>query len=47
MNKAKEKQSILIVDDEKNTRDGLERALRTTYSVYTAESALLCLLITR
>ena len=39
MNKAKEKQSILIVDDEKNTRDGLERALRTTYSVYTAESA--------
>ena len=39
MNKAKEKQSILIVDDEKNTRDGLERALRATYSVYTAESA--------
>ncbi len=37
--KAKEKQAILIVDDDKNTRDGLERALRTTYSVYTAESA--------
>jgi two-component system response regulator AtoC len=29
---------ILIVDDEKNTRDGLERALRRKYEVLTAES---------
>ncbi len=35
---AKEKPSILIVDDEKNTRDGLERALRRDYRVVTAES---------
>jgi len=39
MNKEKEKPSILIVDDEKNTRDGLERALKNTYSVYAAEDA--------
>ncbi len=32
------KPSILIVDDEKNTRDGLERALRREYRVRTAES---------
>jgi two-component system, NtrC family, response regulator AtoC len=30
---------VLIVDDDKNTRDGLERALRATYTVLTAESA--------
>ncbi len=30
--------SILIVDDEKNTRDGLQRALRREYRVATAES---------
>ncbi|MDP6491777.1 MAG: response regulator, partial [Kiritimatiellia bacterium] len=35
---AKEKPSILIVDDEKNTREGLERALRREYRVATAES---------
>jgi len=29
---------VLIVDDEKNTRDGLERALRRKYEVLTAES---------
>ena len=34
-----ERAVILVVDDDKNTRDGLERALRRTYSVYTAESA--------
>lgn len=39
MNKAREKASILIVDDEKNTRDGLERALRNTYNVFLAENA--------
>ncbi|MDD4869527.1 MAG: sigma-54 dependent transcriptional regulator [Kiritimatiellae bacterium] len=39
MNKIKEKSSILIVDDEKNTRDGLERALRNTYNVFLAENA--------
>jgi DNA-binding NtrC family response regulator len=30
---------VLIVDDDKNTRVGLERALRGTYGVLTAESA--------
>ena len=30
---------VLIVDDDKNTRDGLDRALRRTYTVLTAESA--------
>jgi two-component system response regulator AtoC len=30
---------ILVVDDDKNTRDGLERALRRTYDVLLAESA--------
>ncbi len=35
---AETKPSILIVDDEKNTRDGLERALRREYRVATAES---------
>jgi len=29
--------SILIVDDERNTREGLERALREKYDVFTAE----------
>ena len=33
------KPSILIVDDEKNTRDGLARALRRTYDVMLAEDA--------
>jgi DNA-binding NtrC family response regulator len=33
-----EKPSILIVDDEKNTREGLARALRRTYDVMLAES---------
>ncbi len=32
------KPTVLIVDDEKNTRDGLERALRRKYEVLTAES---------
>ena len=31
---------VLIVDDDKNTRDGLERALRRKYDVYVAESGL-------
>ena len=30
---------VLIVDDDKNTRDGLERALRTEYDVRLAENA--------
>ena len=30
--------TILVVDDDKNTRDGLERALRRTYDVVLAES---------
>ena len=30
---------ILIVDDDKNTRDGLQRALQRSYEVHTAESA--------
>jgi two-component system response regulator AtoC len=30
---------VLIVDDDKNTRDGLERALKRSYDVFTAESA--------
>lgn len=30
---------VLIVDDDKNTRDGLERALQRNYEVRTAESA--------
>ncbi len=29
---------VLVVDDDKNTRDGLERALRLSYEVVTAES---------
>ena len=33
------KPSILIVDDDKHTRDGLERALRRTYDVRPAENA--------
>ena len=31
--------TILIVDDDKNTRDGLQRALQRNYTVMTAESA--------
>ena len=34
-----EKPVILIVDDDKNTRDGLQRALQRHYTVKTAESA--------
>jgi len=33
-----DKPSILIVDDEKNTRDGLARALKRSYEVFAAES---------
>ena len=36
MNNAKP--SVLIVDDDKSTRDGLERALRSDYQVFLAES---------
>lgn len=35
---ADSKPSVLIVDDDKNTRDGLERALKRTYDVYVAEN---------
>ena len=35
---AKAKPSLLIVDDERNTRDGLERLLKRHYDVHTAES---------
>jgi DNA-binding NtrC family response regulator len=38
MTKDKETTTILIVDDDKNTRDGLERALKGTYAVLLAES---------
>jgi two-component system, NtrC family, response regulator AtoC len=34
-----DKPIVLVVDDDKNTRDGLERALRGPYTVLTAESA--------
>ncbi|MEI7901965.1 MAG: sigma-54 dependent transcriptional regulator [bacterium] len=34
-----DKPVILIVDDDKNTRDGLQRALQKNYAVKTAESA--------
>jgi DNA-binding NtrC family response regulator len=34
------KPSVLVVDDDKNTRDGLERALKRTYDVYVAENAV-------
>jgi len=34
-----EKPVILVVDDDKNTRDGLQRALQRHYTVKTAESA--------
>lgn len=37
---ADSKPSVLVVDDDKNTRDGLERALRLTYDVYVAENAV-------
>ena len=33
----KDKPTILVVDDDKNTRDGLERALRRRYDVVLAE----------
>jgi len=32
------KPSVLVVDDDKNTRDGLQRALRRSYDVRVAES---------
>jgi len=35
----KSRATVLIVDDDKNTRDGLERALRTSYDVLLAEDA--------
>ena len=34
-----DKPVILVVDDDKNTRDGLQRALQRHYDVKTAESA--------
>jgi two-component system, NtrC family, response regulator AtoC len=34
-----ERASVLIVDDDKNTRDGLARALRSNYDIFPAESA--------
>lgn len=34
----KPKPTVLIVDDDKNTRDGLERALMRHYEIYAAES---------
>ena len=34
----KKKPLILVVDDEKNTREGLARALRRNYEVFLAES---------
>ena len=37
--------TVLVVDDDKNTRDGLERALRGTYRVLTAESGARALAI--
>ena len=39
MNTAQDKPTVLIVDDDKNTRDGLNRALRRSYSIHLAESA--------
>lgn len=41
----KKQHKILIVDDEKNTRDGLRRALSREYDVFTAESAAAALRI--
>ncbi len=38
---------LLIVDDEKNTRDGLERALRRDYEIITAEDAASALRVLR
>jgi len=35
----KDKYSVLIVDDDKSTRDGLEKALQDTYEVFLAENA--------
>ncbi len=40
-----DKPVILVVDDDKNTRDGLQRALQRHYEVHTAESAEAALLI--
>ena len=39
MSQADTKPAILVVDDDKNTRDGLDRALRRSYRVLLAESA--------
>lgn len=38
MKKTNEKPTLLVVDDDKNTRDGLERALMREYDIYVAES---------
>lgn len=38
MSSTEKKPRVLIVDDDRNTRDGLERALRSHYQVTTAES---------
>jgi len=39
LNKPEKEPAVLIVDDDKNTRDGLSRALRRNYEVFLAESA--------
>lgn len=39
MKKEKAQPRILVVDDDKNTRDGLQRALRLDYDIVVAESA--------
>ncbi len=36
---ADHKPTVLVVDDDKNTRDGLERALRRTCTIHVADSA--------
>ena len=41
----KKKPALLIVDDEKNTRDGLERALRRSYEIFLAEDGDVALAI--
>jgi DNA-binding NtrC family response regulator len=38
MSSEKSKPSVLVVDDDKNTRDGLSRALRRAYDVFVVES---------
>lgn len=39
MSAKKSKATVLVVEDDKNTRDGLERALKARYDVYVAEDA--------